>query len=229
MHLAVYEPEPTTAHILAFIARRRGHKTLALSDLSELQQPLPFAPSAIIVAVDRVDEATLARVATIRQRHADAMIFLTPEQRDGTGALAALRAGVTDVIPKPYHPHELILRTELATAHRQTPAAPGVITAGDLEVDFDRYSATKRGVELPLTKLELRLLYCLIEHHPQVTPTERLLSFGWDAMEPPDASLLKTHISHLRKKLREAGGEQFHIRSRHSLGYTLELSRAAVG
>ena len=65
-----------------------------------------------------------------------------------------------------------------------------------------------------------------MQHHGRVSPTERLLSFGWDSLEPPDASLLKTHISHLRKKLSDAGGRRFEIRSRHSLGYTLQLVEA---
>ena len=227
MHIAIYEPDEIAAHILAFVARRRGHRSAIVSSHRELHEPLPIDPVAIIAAVDLVDDASLAVLQPLRKRYPEALLFVTPEAVDASTGLAALKAGVADVVPKPYHPHEVMLRAELMCAQRRAPDVPGVARVGDIEVNFDRYSATKAGVDVPLTKLELRLLYCLLEHHPQVAPIDRLLTFGWETLEPPDAALLKTHISHLRRKLQAAGGAPFEIRSRHSLGYTLELVEAS--
>lgn len=229
MHIAIYEPDDIAAHILTFVARRRGHKAVVLATRAELHEALPFEPAAIIAAVERVDERALGEIGPLRSRYPEAVTVVTPEAVGSGDSLFALKSGLTDVVAKPYHPHEVMLRAELALANRRVSDTSGAIRAGDLHVDFDRFSAVKAGAELVLTKLELRLLYCLLEHYPQVAPTDRLLSFGWETMEPPEANLLKTHISHLRKKLQDAGGERFEIRSRHSLGYTLERVEAGGG
>lgn len=228
MHIAIVESDEVMAHILAFVARRRGHKPFVAHSIAELPERLPFSPAVSIVALDRVDEDSLASVEPLRERYPESLIMLTTDYAPDPLPLFALRAGFRDVIKKPLHPHEVILRAELqAESTGGTNGASDAIRVGDLEVDLGHYTALKNSQELQLTKLELRLLFCLMEHEGRVSPTDRLLSFGWDSLEVPDASLLKTHISHLRKKLREAGGDPVEIRARHSLGYTLRLEAAA--
>jgi DNA-binding response OmpR family regulator len=139
-------------------------------------------------------------------------------------ALGALRAGVGDIVRKPYNPFELIERLERLGDSQSAERDIEMCTLGDLVVDLSHYSARKNGRELKLTKLELRLLFCLLANAGRLAPTERLLTFGWENMEPPEPALLKTHVSHLRGKLREAGGVPLAISSRHSLGYSISLS-----
>lgn len=228
MHIAIVEPDEVMGHILAFVARRRGHKPFVARSIAELPERLPFSPAASIVALERLDEESLASVGPLRERYPEALILLTTEYAPDPLPLYALKAGFRDVIMKPLHPHEVILRAELQVEGAgNASAASDAIRVGDLEVDLGHYTALKNSQELELTKLELRLLFCLMEHEGRVSPTDRLLSFGWDSLEVPDASLLKTHISHLRKKLREAGGGAVEIRARHSLGYTLRVDEAA--
>ena len=225
MQIVILEPDQIASEVLAFVAKRRGHKALMLADVEDIPRTTPFTPNVVVVALDRINDASLDRLQQVRERYPDAPVFITSERVDGQSCVRALRAGMTDVIEKPYHPHEVIMRAEMHLAastvrEEESDAA----TVADLSVDLARYTATKNGTELKLTKLELRLLSCLLQHHGRVSPTERLLSFGWESVEPPDGNLLKTHISHLRKKLRDAGGALFDIRSRHSLGYTLQLA-----
>ena len=52
MHIAIVEPDELMAHILAFVARRRGHKTFIAPDVDDLPERLPFTPTASIVALD---------------------------------------------------------------------------------------------------------------------------------------------------------------------------------
>lgn len=221
MHIAIMESDALSSHVLTFVARRRGHKAVSLDN----GEGPPFAPSVLIVSPDRIGEDGLDRLERLRDRYPDSLLFITTEETDSRTPMLALQAGASDVIRKPYHPHEVILRAEVQLANRGLVVAnANTATVGDLTIDLDAYSAEKAGRPLPLTKLEFRLLFCLAENQGRVTSIDRLLSFGWESMELPDASLLKTHVSHIRKKLRDARGLPLDIRSRHSLGYELRLS-----
>ena len=80
----------------------------------------------------------------------------------------------------------MILRAELQAESLGGPGGVSdAIRLGDLEVDLGYYTAQKNEQELRLTKLELRLLFCLMEHQGKVSPTDRLLSFGWDSLDVP--------------------------------------------
>jgi DNA-binding response OmpR family regulator len=141
--------------------------------------------------------------------------------------ISALERGAMDVIQKPVLPGDLVIRAELAAANRGISNQPdGGLRLGDLEVDIDQALAIKAGQELALTRMELRLLYCLAQHRGRVAPTDRLLSFAWESDEFANSSL-KTHISHLRQKLREAGGQPVTIKARQMLGYIMEINDAA--
>lgn len=222
MYIAIVDRDELSGQLLAHIARRRGHTPLVVTALSELPQ-LPFNPTVTVMSMDRMDETVVDRVAPLRERFPESLIMLTAESMSDDGGLLALESGVADVLTTPYHPRELLVRAERHVSNRGLPEAEtNSVTVGDLEVDLDRYAAHKAAEELTLTKLELRLLFCLMQNYESLSTTDRLLSFGWEGREMPDAGLLKTHISHLRRKLREAGGDSLVIAARHSLGYTLQ-------
>ncbi len=224
MRIAIIEPNPVSAQVLAHAAERRGHQAVCFGGPERLSSNLPFEPSVVLLATERIERSALGAVSAIRKALPSAIVIVVAERGSGSGLSLAMRAGATDVTGSPYDPHELLLRAEIWDAAMHS--APGQQTAlalADLEVDLGKYLALKNRETLLLTKLELRLLYCLMEHHPHLAPLERLLSFGWDVLSSPDASLIKTHMSHLRRKLRDAGGISLDIQSRQTVGYILSV------
>jgi DNA-binding response OmpR family regulator len=226
MRLAIAEPDDVVSDVLAFAAQKRGHQAVCVPDVEALFNNLPFAPSVVVASVRDANQPTLKSIERVRKHFPDVAVFITAERLREPGPSLFLRAGANQLVPSPYNPSELILRAEnwLASHTANSAAIDDSVRMADLEVALEKYAATKNGQRLTLTKLELRLLYCLCEHHPHLAPLERLLTFGWDTLGDPDAALIKTHISHIRHKLREAGGVPFEITSRQTIGYVLSHS-----
>ena len=224
MRLLIVERDTLAAHILGLAARRLGHKTFAVQDWAESDGALPFAPTACISGIEVLTPESWLPLLGIAARFPGLVTVLTATRTPDPAVLLALRAGVGDVVRKPYNPFELIERIARLADANGNGRAPEICTLADLSVDLSHYSARKNGADLRLTKLELRLLFCLLANSGRLAPTERLMTFGWEGMEPPEPSLLKTHISHLRTKLQDAGGVAIEINARHSLGYAIALS-----
>lgn len=221
MKIAIADSDRVAGDVLAFSAQRRGHQAVTIHSADELLGRLPFEPNVVVLGGE-IAEGVSGRLPEIRRAFPEATLIVTLEKPREPLPSTLLKAGVSEVVRAPYNPVEVIVRAEnLMAARKSDGVADDTLRLGDLELALDRYAAAKNGVNLNLTKLELRLLYCLCEHSPHLTPTERLLTFGWDTLGDPDATLIKTHISHIRKKLRDAGGQEIEITSRQTLGYTL--------
>lgn len=229
MWIAIAESDPALSDMLAFAAQRRGHLAVCVSQRQRLMLNLPFAPSVVVTGVDALNDQTIAELTQIRAHHAGAIMLATMEKLSPAAQGVLLRLGVNDVVCAPYNPIDLLLKAEAWDSARQLPpTTSNALTVADLRIDLGHYFAEKNGRKLVLTKLELRLLFALCEHHPHLVSVERLLSFGWDATDDPDPTLIKTHISHVRHKLAEAGGVPLEIRSRQTIGYVLSVEETAA-
>ncbi len=82
---------------------------------------------------------------------------------------------------------------------------------------------SKAGVDVRLTRLELRILYLLASNAGRVIQTGRLIKFVWN-YEGGDSFALKTHICHIRQKLSLIKGQPGYIISIPHVGYMLETA-----
>jgi DNA-binding response OmpR family regulator len=115
-----------------------------------------------------------------------------------------------------------------AMLHKKGPADNGTASAADnrflqvrdLIIDQYRLVAMLQGKLLELTPTEFEILYCLVQAGGRVVTFEEVAyRLRGVQMERDEArTMLSSHFTNLRSKLREAGGEDYLMNSR-SNGY----------
>lgn len=115
----------------------------------------------------------------------------------------ALLGGAADYVTKPFHTKELLAR--IAVQLRKATAAPAASTLSfdGITLHTDTRIVTAGANEVKLTRTECAILKLLLQNPSQVIAKSQLLErMGEDTPDCTESSL-KTHISHLRGKLRE--------------------------
>lgn len=135
------------------------------------------------------------------------------------GKVELLLGGAADYVTKPFDTAELLAR--ITVALRSAPGRDLVLNAGRLRLDPVSHQVTAAGQSVKLTRTEFAILRILMENPAQVVTKSALLDRI--SQDTPDCteSSLKMHVSNLRKKLREAGGEDY-IEAVWGIGFKLK-------
>lgn len=91
---------------------------------------------------------------------------------------------------------------------------------------------TNEGKVFNLTAKEMLILLILARNSNKVVPHQEIVDFVWEGSEAGDASMLKTHITHIRRKLDSVGVSDVDgrkvIQNVKNVGYCLRDSRQLV-
>ena len=224
VNIAIVEADRVLADVMVFAAKRRGHRAISFDERERVVERLPFSPDALIVGMQGQEAGEVAWLEQTKKAYPHLNLFITVEQPIDPMPVRLLRAGAREVIRTPFNPTELVLAIEAMAEVGAVRSDTESLKVGDLTVALDQFQATKNSHTLDLTNLEMRLLYCLCQHSPQIASLERLLTFGWGVLADADQSLIKTHMSHIRRKIESAGGQACEIRSRPAVGYQLLMT-----
>jgi DNA-binding response OmpR family regulator len=167
-----------------------------------------------------------------RIRHiSDVPIIMLTACTEEHDLLRGLQVGADDYMTKPFSLKQLAARMETVLRRCRPDEYRRVaseVRAGDLLLRLQSYEALRDGVPVQLTPLEFRILYLLAMNEGQIIPYSRLVDYAW-GYEGGDASLLKTHICHIRRKLNLPANGEGSIRSLATVGYSLVKQRRAAG
>lgn len=133
---------------------------------------------------------------------------------------ALLLGGAADYLTKPFDARELLARVAVRLREAARSPLAQVCVCGDLVMDLSAHRVTAAGTVVPLTRTEYAILKLLIQNPGQAVAKSTILDrINADTPDCTESSL-KTHISHLRAKLREASGKDY-VESVWGIGFLL--------
>jgi DNA-binding response OmpR family regulator len=147
------------------------------------------------------------------------ILMLTAKSQEIDKVLG-LELGADDYVTKPFSPKELVARIRAILRRRTAP--PGNTERyhfGDVEVDFKKFEARRRGEPVDLTAREYSLLRFLIENRDRAVDRFEILEEIWGEEADVFPRTVDSHIANLRKKIEEDPASPRHIVGVRSVGY----------
>lgn len=146
-------------------------------------------------------------------------IIVVSAKVDVEDKVKLLLGGAADYITKPFDTAELLARIAVQLRKADSNMSDQIIV-GDLRLDLKAHTLCVRNAEIRLTKTEYAILKLLMQNPGQVIAKSVMLDrISLDTLDCTESSL-KQHISNLRRKLRDAGGED-NIESVWGIGFKL--------
>lgn len=221
MNILLADDDVDLTDVTEYALRREGHRVTLAHDADQaLAHFFSEQPDVVLldIGIGPIDGFEVCR--RVREASNTPLIMVTA--RDSEWDMArAFELGADDYVTKPYSFRQLIMRIGAVTRRARAAAPTGALQAGPLRLDADTGDVSVSGQAVRLTRLEFRLLQCLLANHKRVATVERLLQFAWPS-DRGDVNVLKTHISHLRRKLAtQAAADDILIENVPGIGYRL--------
>ena len=128
---------------------------------------------------------------------------------DVDNKVALLLGGAVDYVTKPFHTKELLARIAVHLRTFDSLGKSVLLTFEEIEFDIDTHLVKIKDTEIKLTRTEYAILKLLMQNPTQVVSKSQLLDRISEDTPDCTESSLKTHISNLRKKLREVSGKEY--------------------
>jgi DNA-binding response OmpR family regulator len=224
MRVLVAEDDPDMLDVTTYALRKHGFTVTGVTDgASALERFKADQPEFVLLDVNLPRMSGMEVCKRIRETSETPIIMVTAMNDEGH-IVDGLESGADDYVTKPLSYRALASRMR-AVLRRQVGAtfvaSRTVVESGDVRVDLDAHEATRAGVPVRLTRLEIRILYFLVANAGHIVRTERLIELVWD-YDGGDAFSLKTHISHIRNKLGLERGQPGYITASPQVGYMFE-------
>ena len=147
------------------------------------------------------------------------IIMLTAKGEEVDRVLG-LELGADDYITKPFSPRELVARVKAVLRRTiEKPAADKIIEAGDLVINKETYTVTRKGEPIKLSATEFKLLVFLAERMGKIFNRDQILDAIWRDEAFVEPRTVDVHIRRLRSQIEEDPAQPRYIKTMRGIGY----------
>lgn len=230
MKILLADDDPETLDLARDALGEYGYRVIGARDGRQaLRRWEVERPDLVIVDANLPGANGFDVCRAIRQKSSTPVIVLG-EQNAEEDAVRGFQVGADDYVARPFSHTHLAMRVRaVLTRTRGSAEARPVpqILIGGLTLDLESHEIRYGERAVRLTPIEFRLLYLLALNAGRVVNTSQLIDYAW-RYETADASMLKIHITRIRRKLRELGMDPAGLKSIRWVGYSLASQSAGA-
>ncbi len=148
-------------------------------------------------------------------------VIILSAKADIDNKVELLLGGAADYVTKPFNTKELLARIAVQLRGSVIAPAASALTFDDITLNTDTHIVTIGTSEMKLTRTEYAILKLLMQNPAQIITKSQLLDRISEDTPDCTENSLKTHISHLRAKLRK-GTEKEYIEAVWGIGFKMK-------
>jgi len=190
------------------------------SDHREAQNKIiSFIYDVVVLDIMLPDGSGLDLLTMIKEEQPETGILIISAKNALDDRLEGLNLGADDYLTKPFHLSELNARLR-AIYRRRKMQGKSMLEFGDIKINIDNHEVFVNDTPIALTVKEHELLVFFIINKNRVLNKQVIAEHLWgDNVDYLDSfDFVYQHIKNLRKKIVEAGGENY-IQTIYGLGY----------
>jgi len=137
--------------------------------------------------------------------------------------ISALDSGADDYLVKPFHFKELLSRINALSRRSKyihQESNDNTFSAGDIEVNLDKFETFVGDREIKLSPREFKLLSYLLENKNKVLSRTKILDAVWGIDYDSHTNIVDVYISYLRSKIGAPDNER--IMTTKGVGYMIK-------
>lgn len=157
----------------------------------------------------------------LRKKGIEAPIIMLTAKGEEIDRILGLEIGADDYVTKPFSLRELMARIGVRLRRHPPGLAKGVskYRFGEVEIDFEKCQASRKGAPIVLTHKELDILRLFIRRRGEVVTRDLMLDEVWGYDSSSTTRTVDTHIAKLRQKLEPHPATPRYILSVYGEGY----------
>lgn len=183
-----------------------------------LDQATLVKPDLIVLDLGLPDRGGLETLIKLREWSRTPVIVLSVKNSE-QDKIDLLNNGADDYLTKPFSMGELLARINVALRHSIHPSSGGIVTSGDLKIDFLKRTVFRGGTEIKLTPTEYTIIKILAQNSGKVITHNQIMDELWGLNAHADPSYLRVYILMLRKKIETDSSNPKIIITEPGVGY----------
>lgn len=232
MRLLLAEDEKDLADVLEEIFKQNKYSIDVVYDGQEaidyIESDIEYDGIILDIMMPKVDGITVLK--TLRQKKINTPVMLLTAKSEVDDKVLGLDSGADDYLAKPFSTKELLARIRAMT-RRKSEVIEDNYKLGNITLSPFDYTLScsnkknRKKDENPqyiLTNKEYQLLEILFQNQGHPISSEILMEKIWGFNSDSEINVVWTHISSLRKKMKDLNSNVI-IKSYRNLGYSLEV------